>query len=91
MRRLTVRELWLVPELALVTPLIAMLDSMLASLHAQHGTLREHWQPADPPSLRAARDLTDELLRARCAIGRYSRAVRRTLRDPHRDDHSLPF
>lgn len=91
MKCLTVRELWALPELALVPALLAMLDGMLASLHAQHGTLREHWQPGDPPSLRAARALADELLRARYAITRYTRAARRTLREPRGDDHDLPF
>ena len=91
MKRPTVRELWALPELALVPALLAMLDGMLASLHAQNGTLLEQWQPGDPPSLRAARALADELLRARRPIVRYTRAVRRTLYEPPRDDHSLPF
>lgn len=91
MKRPTVRELRALPELALAPALLAVLDGMLASLHAQHGTLTEHWQPGDPSSLCAARALADELLRARRAILRYTRAVRRTLREPHRDDHSLPF
>ena len=51
MKRPTVRELWALPELAIVPALLAVLDGMLASLHAQHGTLKEHWQPEDPPSL----------------------------------------
>jgi hypothetical protein len=91
MRLPTVRELRALPELALVPALLAAVDGLLASLHAQHGTLREHWQPGDPHSLRAARVLADELLRARHAIRRYPRAARRTLREPRRDDHSLPF
>jgi hypothetical protein len=91
MKRLTVRELWALPELALVPALLAAVDGMLASLHAQHGTLGEHWLPGDPPSLRAARVLVDELLRARFAIIRYARAARRTLRKPRGSDHSLPF
>jgi len=91
MKRPTVRELWALPELALVPALLAMLEGMLASLQAQHATLREHWQPGDPPSLCAARALADELLRARRAILRYTRAARRTLREPRDDDHSLPF
>jgi hypothetical protein len=91
MRLPTVRELWALPELALVPALLAAVDGMLASLHAQHGTLREHWQPGDPPSLHAARVLADELLRVRGAVVRYTRAARRTLRQPRGDDHSLPF
>jgi hypothetical protein len=87
----TVRELWAMPELALVPALLAAIDGMLASLHAQHGTLQELWRPGDPPSLRAARLLADELLRARRALIRYSRSVRRTLREPRGVDHSLPF
>lgn len=87
----TVRELCALPELALVPALLAALDGMLASLHAQHATLQEHWQPGDPTSLRAARALAEELLRARHAITRYARAVRRTLRQPRHDDHALPF
>jgi hypothetical protein len=91
MRLPTVRELCALPELALVPALLAALDGMLASLHAQHPTLKEHWQPGDPPSLRAARALADELLRARQAIRRYTRAARRTLPQPRGEDHSLPF
>ena len=87
----TVRELCALPELALVPALIAAVDGLLASLHAQHGTLREHWQPGDPPSLRAARVLAHELLRVRRALIRYTRAARRTLREPCGNDHSLPF
>jgi hypothetical protein len=87
----TVRELCALPELALVPALLAAVDGLLASLQAQHGTLREHWQPGDPPSLRAARVLADELLRVRGAIFRYTRSARRTLRQPRGDDHSLPF
>jgi hypothetical protein len=86
-----VRELYALPELALVPALLAAVDGMLASLHAQHGTLREHWLPDDPPSLRAARVLADELLRARHALRRYARAVRRTLRPPRDDHYPLPF
>jgi hypothetical protein len=87
----TVRELWALPELALVPALLAGVDGLLASLHAQHDTLQEHWQPGDPSSLRAARVLADELLRVRRAVIRYTRAARRTLREPRGDDHSLPF
>lgn len=87
----TARELYALPELALLPALVAALDGLLASLHAQHGTLQEHWQPGDPPSLRAARVLTDELLRARRALRRYARAARRSLRQPCNDHHSLRF
>ena len=85
------RELWALPELALVPALLAALDGLLASLRAQHGTLQDHAHPADPPSLRAARALAAELLHARHAITRYTRAVRRTLRAPRSDRHSPPF
>ena len=61
----SVRELWALPELALLPVLLAAIDGMLASLHAQHGTLREEWQPGDPPTLHEARALADELERAR--------------------------
>jgi hypothetical protein len=87
----TARELWALPELALVPALLAAVDGLLASLHAQHGTLCEHWQPGDPPSLRAARVLADELLCLRRAVIRYTRTARRALRQPRGDDHSLPF
>lgn len=87
----TVRELYALPELALVPALVAALDGLLASLHAQHGTLREHWQHGDPPSLCAARVLADELLRSRSALLRYTRAVRRTVRQPRRGHQPLPF
>ncbi len=91
MKRPTVRELCALPELALVHTLLAAVDGLLASLHAQHGTLREHWLPGDPPSLCAARALADELLRLRRVTIRYARAARRTLREPPGDDFSLPF
>jgi hypothetical protein len=91
MKRPSVRELWALPELALVPTLVAAIDGMLASLHAQHGTLRDDWQPGDPPTLREARALAHELLRARRALRRYARAVRLTLRDTDRVDHELPF
>jgi hypothetical protein len=87
----SVRELWALPELALVPALLAAIDGLLASLHAQHGTLREGWQPGDPPTLREARALVDELDTARRALRRYARAVRRTLREPVRHDDQLPF
>lgn len=87
----SVRELWALPELALVPALTAAIDGLLASLHAQHGTLRDDWQPGDPPTLRQARALADELHTARAAIRRYARAVRRALRQPARYDDQLPF
>jgi len=91
MKRLSLRELWALPELALVRPLLAAIDSLLASLRAQHGTLQHEWQPGDPPSLCAARALTDKLLCARRALQKYARAARHTLRDTRDDDSSLPF
>jgi hypothetical protein len=91
MRLPTVRELCALPELALMHALLAAVDGLLASLHAQHGTLREYWQSGDPTSLCAARALADELLRVRRALIRYARAARRTLREPRDHDHSLPF
>jgi hypothetical protein len=87
----SVRELWALPELALVPALLAAIDGLLASLHAQHGTLREDWKPGDPPTLREARALVDELDTARRALRRYARAVRRPLRQPLRHDDQLPF
>lgn len=91
MKRLSLRELWALPELALVPPLLASVDGLLASLRAQHGTLQHEWQPGDPPSLCAARALTDELLCARRALQKYARAARHTLRHPRDDDHSRLF
>ena len=91
MKPLRLRELWALPELALVPPLLAAIDGLLASLRAQHGTLQHDWQPGDPPSLCAARALTDELLGARRAIRKYARAARRTLIEPRDDDHSPMF
>ena len=87
----SVRELSALPELALLPALLAAIDGLLASLDAQHGTLREDWQPADPPTLREARALADELVRARRALRRYACAVRRVLRQPMRHDDQLPF
>ena len=87
----TLRELWALPELALVPALLAAIDGLLASLHAQHGTLREDWQPGDPPTLREARALAHDLVRARRALRRYACAVRRALRQPIRHDDQLPF
>lgn len=87
----SVRELWALPELALVPALLAAIDGLLASLHAQHGTLREDYQPGDPPTLRQARALADELHTARRALRRYVCAVRRALQQPVRHDDQLPF
>jgi hypothetical protein len=91
MKTPSVRELWALPELALVPALIAAIDGMLASLHAQHGTLREDWQPGDPSTLQEARALVGELDTARRALRRYARAVRRTLRLPARHHEQFPF
>jgi hypothetical protein len=85
------RELWALPELALVPALLAAIDGMLASLQAQHGTLHDDWQPGDPSTLREARAVVDELLRARRVLRRYARTVRLTLRDTEPNDHELPF
>ena len=85
------RELWALPELALVPALLAAIDGLLASLHAQHGTLRDEWQPGDPNTLCEARALVDELDTARRALRRYARAVRRALRQPEQQDDQLPF
>lgn len=83
-------ELWAMPELALVPALLAAIDGLLASLHAQHGTLHEEWLPGDPPSLVHARLLADQLVRARAALQRYVRAVRRSVKTPT-DQDPLPF
>ena len=91
MRPPNLRELWAMPELALLPALLAAIDGMLASLQAQHGTLLHEWQPGDPATLRDARLLADELARARNALVRYARAVRRALRQPAPREHSLPF
>lgn len=85
------RELWALPELALVPALLAAIDGLLASLHAQHGTLCDDCQHGDPTTLREARALVDELHTARRALTRYARAVRRTLRQPVPHDEQLPF
>ena len=91
MRRPSVRELWALPELALVPALLGAIDGLLASLHAQHRTLDDDWQPGDPTTLRDARALADDLLRARRAVCRYARAVRRVLRRPATSDEPNPF
>jgi hypothetical protein len=91
MKQPSVRELWALPELALIPALLAAIDGLLASLHAQHGTPREDRLPADPRTLREARALADELHTARRALRRYVCAVRRTLRQPVRHDDQLPF
>lgn len=87
----SVRELWAMPELALVPALLAALDGLLGTMRAQHGTIQHEWQPGDPKSLIAARLLTLELLRARRAVVRYARALRRAHAAARPDDHSLPF
>lgn len=87
----SVRELWALPELALVPALLAAIDDLLASLHAQHATLRKDWQPGDPPTLREARALAFELDTIRRALRRYVRAVRRTLSQPAPHHEQLPF
>jgi hypothetical protein len=91
MKSPSVCELWALPELALVPALLAAIEGLLASLHAQHGTLSDEWQPGDPPTLREARALADQLDTARRALRRYARAVRRTLRQPVDRDEQLPF
>ncbi len=91
MKTPSVSELWAMPELALVPVLLAAIDGLLASLHAQHGTLNDAWQPGDPPSLAQARLLVDELLRARAALRRYVRAVRGSLKHAQPDQEPLPF
>ena len=87
----SVRELWALPELALVPALIAAIDGLLTSLHAQHGTLADDALPGDPPTLREARALAQDLLRARRTLCRYARATRRVLRDPPTIDDPTPF
>ena len=84
------RELWALPELALVPVTLAAIDGLLASLQAQHGTLRDEWQPGDPATLRDARTLAHQLVQARHALVRYARTVRRTLRQPD-IERPLPF
>lgn len=91
MKTPSVSELWAMPELALLPALIAAIDGLLASLHAQHGTLNDDWQPGDPPSLAQARLLVDELVRARSALRRYVRAVRASLNQAPPDQEPLPF
>lgn len=91
MRRPSLRELWALPELAIVPALLGAIDGLLASLHAQHGTLDDDWQPGDPPTLDEARALAQDLLRARSAVCRYAGAVRRVLRSPVTSDEPSPF
>ena len=84
------RELWALPELALLPVALAAIDGLLASLQAQHGTLLDEWQPGDPVTLRDARTLAQQLTQARGALLRYARAVRRTLHQPQLKQ-PLPF
>jgi hypothetical protein len=91
MRPPSLRELCVLPELALLPALLAAIDGLLASLQAQHGTLNDEWLPGDPATLRDARVLAHELGRARAALVRYARAVRRALREPVRAQEPLPF
>lgn len=86
------RELWAAPELALATTLLAALDATLATLRTQHATLDEEWLPSDPRSLRAARAVVAELVRARAAVLAYVRDTRRALRPRAADQReALPF
>jgi len=91
MRPPSVRELWAMPELALLPALLAAIDGLLASLQAQRGMLQDEWQPGDSATLREARLLELEIRRARNALVCYARIVRRTLREPTQTEESLPF
>jgi hypothetical protein len=91
MRTPTPRELWALPELALLPVALATIDALLAALEAQHGTLTDEWQTGDPATLRDARALVLELQRTRGALVRYVRAVRRPLHMPAAVRELLPF
>ena len=85
------RELCAAPELALLPPMLAMLDAIVSSLHAQHPTIEHEWTAGDPHTLRDARALVAAIARTRRAVVDYRAAVRRSLRTPYGDIDDLPF
>lgn len=85
------RELCAAPELALLAPMLALLEAIVSSLRAQHPTLDDEWTASDPPTLRDARALVAAISRTRRAIVDYRAAVRRSLRAPYGDVDDLPF
>lgn len=82
------REVWDAPELAVLFPMLACIDGLIASLAAQHSTLHEEWRKGDPSSLIAARALVRDLAKARLATARYLRTIRDLRQSP---DEPLPF
>jgi hypothetical protein len=85
-------ELWAMPKLALVPALLAVIDGLLAFLHAQHGTLGDEWLPGDPrlSCTPVCSPTSSQLAQARAALQRYLRAVRRSIKAPL-DQDPLPF
>lgn len=88
MKPLDEHELWEAPELAVLFPLLACIEGLVASLAAQHSTLHDEWRSGDPSSLCAARTLVRDLAKARATTDRYLRTIR-ALRPKH--DEPLPF
>jgi hypothetical protein len=90
-RRPTVAEAFVAPELALLPALLVLLDCSLVLLRAQYPQLERPAQHRDTRALRDARSLHVEIESARAALLRYLRTARRAVRDAIYADGEIPF
>jgi len=81
-------ELAAAPELAVVAITEHALEVLDDALRVEHPTLDDDFAPGDPPSLCAAREITDCAEELRGRLRRYRTAVRAALSAPEDD---LPF
>jgi len=79
------------PELAALAMLDAALEVTVSALTAEHPTLAERSEGADPPSLRHARQLLASAHTLRGTLERYRVAVVDALGRIAREDDDLPF
>jgi hypothetical protein len=89
MTRLSIDQLGLAPELAVLTILETVADATILAPAAAYPELQDFYDPADySQTTLAARAVIDHARAMRGAIMRYRKT---TLRLLHQNDHTLPF
>ena len=79
------------PELAVLAVVHTAVRAALAALAAEHPTLADLAPPAEPPTLRHARELVEICVTLDAAIGRYRRAAIAAFRICSPADYDSPF
>jgi len=79
------------PELAVLAVVHTAVRAALAALAAAHPTLADLGPPAEPPTLRHARELVDICVTLGAALDRYRRAAIAAFRTGRPADYDSPF